>query len=63
MTLGVIEEGSLQGKRIILEPRTGLKKNEWLIEKAPFLNGSPSFALYCLTCEKEIPAKGCFNCI
>lgn len=63
MKLGVIEEGKLKGKKIILEPRKGLEENQYLVEKGTFLNGSPQFALHCLTkgCEKEIPGK-CDKC-
>lgn len=63
MILGVIEEGKLKGKKIILEPRTNLEENQYLVEKGVFLNGSPQFALHCLTkgCEKEIPGK-CNKC-
>lgn len=57
MKLGVIEDGTLKGKRIILEPRDGLKDNEYLVENGMFFNGSPQFSLYCLACEKQIPGK------
>ena len=59
--LGIIEEGKLKGKKIILEPRGELKKNEYLVEKGAFINGSPQFALHCLVCEKEIPGR-CKKC-
>lgn len=59
MQLGIIEEGNLKNRKIILEPREGLKRNEWLIEKAVRCN---QFALHCLTCEKEIPLNGCPDC-
>jgi len=57
MKLGIIEDGNLKGKRIVLEPRDGLEDNLYLIEKGPFLNGSPQFAMFCLVCEKEVPGK------
>jgi len=59
---GKIEEGKLKGRRVILEPR-GLPENLYLVEKGQFINGSPQFALYCLTegCEKEVPGK-CEKC-
>lgn len=62
MKLGVIEEGKLKGKRIILEPRDGLKDNEYLVENGSFLNGAPTFSKTCLVCEREIPDNGC-NCL
>lgn len=31
--MGMIEDGGLKGKKIILKPRKGLKKNEYLIEQ------------------------------
>jgi len=63
MILGKIEEGKLKGKKVILEPRSGLKENEYLVEKGLFLNGSPQFSLHCLNkgCECEIPGK-CDKC-
>ena len=63
MILGVIEEGKLKGKKVILSPRKDLPDNLYLVEKGTFLNGSPQFALYCLTkgCEKEVPGK-CPKC-
>lgn len=60
--MGMIEEGSLKGKKIILKPRKGLKKNEYLIEQGVFFNGAPMFALYCLMCEVPIPGNGCIKC-
>lgn len=60
--LGVIEDGGLKGRRIILEPRKGLKRNEYLIEQGVFFNGSPMFAKYCLMCEIPISDNGCLNC-
>lgn len=57
MKIGLIESGKLKGKKIILEPRTGLRDNEYLVEKGKFINGSEQFALHCLICEKEIPGK------
>lgn len=59
MQLGVIEEGTLKGKKVILEPRKDLPENLYLVEKGLFFNGSPQFALYCLTkgCEQEVPGK------
>ena len=63
MKLGVIEEGKLKGKKVIIEPRIGLKENEWLVEKGVFMNGAPTFARFCLNkgCEKEIPGH-CQTC-
>lgn len=60
MKLGIIEEGVLKGKKVILEPHEGLKDNEYFVEKGGFLNGAPMFARYCLNkgCEKEIPDNG-----
>lgn len=60
--MGIIEAGGLKGKKIILEPRNGLKRNEYLIEKGIFFNGAPMFAKYCLICEIPIPDNGCLNC-
>lgn len=64
MKLGVINEGKLKGKKVILEPRTGLKDNEYLVEKGPFLNGSPAFTKFCLntSCQCEIPSH-CPKCL
>ena len=57
MILGIIEEGKLKGKKVILSPRKDLPDNLYLVEKGKFINGSPQFALHCLTkgCEKEVP--------
>lgn len=57
MKLGEILEGKLKGKKIILEPRNGLKSNEYFVEKGVFIGGIPQFALHCLICEKEIPGE------
>jgi hypothetical protein len=54
MKLGVIEEGKLQGKKILLEPRTNLPDNEYLVEKGTFFNGSAMFQKACLICEEFI---------
>jgi len=57
---GIIEEGSLQGRKIILEPRNdSLHQCEYLVEEGLFFNGSPMFALYCLVNECKIPHTGC----
>lgn len=63
MKIGVIEEGKLKGKKMILEPRENLPNNLYLVEKGVFLNGSPQFELHCLTkgCEKEVPGS-CKKC-
>lgn len=60
---GKIEEGKLKGRRVILSPREGLPENLYWTEKGVFLNGSPQFALYCLSggCEKEVPGE-CIKC-
>lgn len=57
MKLGEILEGKLKGRKIILEPREGLRQNEYLVEKGVFIGGMPQFALHCLICEKEIPGR------
>jgi len=62
MKLGIIEDGKLKGKKIILEPREGLPDNLYLVSKGAFLNGSPQFAMYCLVCECEVPTGGCLRC-
>lgn len=59
MQLGIIKEGRLINRKIVLDPRNDLKRNEWVIEKAVKSN---QFALHCLVCEKEIPMNGCPNC-
>jgi len=61
MKLGVIEDGKLKGKKIVLEPREGLEDNLYLVSKGDFLNGSPNFSMYCLVCEEEVPGK-CTTC-
>ena len=61
MKLGIIVEGQLQNKKIILEPRTSMKQNEYLVEKGIFLNGSPMFQKACLICEKFI-GQQCPKC-
>lgn len=60
---GIIEEGKLKGRKVILSPREGLPENLYLVEKGEFFNGSPQFALHCLTqgCECEVPGK-CPKC-
>jgi hypothetical protein len=60
---GKIEEGSMKGRKVILSPREGIPDNLYLVEKGEFMNGSPMFALHCLTkgCEKEVPGK-CEKC-
>ncbi len=60
--LGIIEDGGLKGKKIILEPRKGLRRNEYLVEQGVFFNGASMFALYCLMCEAPIPSNGCMVC-
>lgn len=62
MVLGVIEEGQLEGKKIIIAPRSNLKQNEYLVEKGLFFNGAPEFSKACLVCEQFIPDSGCPNC-
>ena len=64
MKLGIIEEGKLKGKRVLLE-RKGLRDNEFYVEKGVFLNGSPQFSKACLNkgCEKFIPDNGCDKCL
>ena len=55
---GIIEEGELKGKKVMLSPRNeGTPENLYLVEKGVFYEGSPMFALHCLTkdCEKEVP--------
>ena len=59
MQLGIIEDGKLINRKIILDPREGLKQNEWLIEKTVKCN---QFSLHCLVCEQEIPMNGCPHC-
>lgn len=53
MKVGIIEEGLLKGKQIILEPHD-LPQNEYLVEKGTFFNGSPMFQKACLVCENFI---------
>ena len=62
LKFGIIEDGGLKGKQIILEPRTGMKNNEWMIAEGTFAGGAPLFARYCLVCEVKIPDIGCFKC-
>ncbi len=62
LKFGIIEDGRLKGKQIILEPRTGMKNNEWMIAEGTFAGGAPLFARYCLICEVKIPDTGCFKC-
>jgi len=52
----------LAGKVVILAPRTGLKRNEYLVEEGKFINGAPTFSLYCLVCDKQISSNGCDVC-
>ena len=63
MLLGVIEEGKLKGKKVILEPRVGLENNIFLVEKGTFFNGAPMFSKHCLSvgCEKEVDDE-CEKC-
>jgi hypothetical protein len=61
MIFGVIKEGPLEGKRIIIEPRKGLKQNEYFVEKGSFLNGTAQFSKACLLCGKFIPDSGCIQ--
>ena len=63
MKLGMIEEGQLKGKKVLLEPREGLKENEYLVEKGVFANGAPMFNKACLNkgCEDYI-GNSCTNC-
>ena len=62
LKLGIIEDGGLKGKQIILEPRTGMKRNEYMVAEGTFIGGTPLFGKYCLVCEVKIPDTGCFNC-
>ena len=60
MILGVIEEGKLKGKKMILEPRENMEDNLYLVQSGKFIDGQSSkFSLYCLTkgCEKEVPGR------
>ena len=52
MTVGIIEDGTLKGRKIILEPRSGMKDNEYLVEEGTFFNGAPLFTRACLICEQ-----------
>lgn len=63
MRLGVIDEGRLKGKKVILDPRNGLKENEWLVEEGVFMNGMPMFHKACLNrgCEEYIGSM-CEEC-
>lgn len=63
MTLGIIEEGKLKGKKFIIEPRTGLPENIYLVEKGLFFNGQPMFHKACLNrgCEEYVGEK-CDKC-
>lgn len=63
MKLGLIKETSLEGRKVILEPRNDLPKNIYLVEKGKFFNGSEQFAHYCLVCEKQVPVGSwCDKC-
>lgn len=62
MKLGIIEDTTLKGRKIVLEPRNNLPDNIWLVENGTFPNGSPIFSYYCLVCEKQIPSNGCPKC-
>ncbi len=58
--LGVIQDGKLAGKVIILQPRNGLRENEWLVQDGnSSLTGQPAFKRFCLVCDEEIPVNGC----
>jgi len=59
MKLGIIEEGKLKGKKIILTPRKDMEQSEYYVSKGTFLNGSEQFSKACLICEKFIPDNGC----
>ena len=48
LKFGIIDDGGLKRKQIILEPRTGMKNNEWMIAEGTFAGGAPLFARYCL---------------
>lgn len=61
MKFGIIEEGKLKGQKIILEPRNGLKNNEYIVEKGVFNNGAQMFQKACLVCEEYI-GEVCTNC-
>lgn len=63
MKLGIIESGELKGKKVVLEPRSDLPNNIFLVDKGTFMNGAPMFAKYCLTegCEIEVAEK-CQKC-
>ena len=64
MKLGIIEEGKLKGKKMILEPRENMEENLYLVESGKFIDGQTSkFSLQCLTqgCEQEVPGK-CGKC-
>ncbi len=56
---GIIEEGKLKGRKMVIEPRVDLLDNLYLVEKGLFLNGSAQFSLHCLAkgCEKEVMNK------
>lgn len=61
MQLGIIEEGKLKGRKIILHPREKLLDNIYLVEKGTFFNGAPMFSPHCLVCENEINSDVCEN--
>lgn len=61
MKLGVIESGSLTGKKVILEPRTDLPQNIYLVESGMSPIG-PSYEHWCLACETQVPTEGCERC-
>ena len=56
MKIGVIQDTTLKGRKIILEPREGVPDNLWLVEEGRFLNGSSQYTMYCLVCEKRVPS-------
>ena len=52
---GLIEDGVLKGRRVVLSPRDGLPNNIYLVEQGTFFNGAPMFTTYCLVCDKQVP--------
>lgn len=59
MKLGIIEEGVLKDRRIILSPRKGLKDNEYMVENGKMVGDNIMFSKFCLICDIAIPDQGC----
>ena len=59
MQYGIIKQGKLKGRHIILKPRKNLTADEYLVEHDRVFGGQPVFAKYCIKCENPVWECNC----